>query len=203
VRQNGTAFWVRKKSRPFRFSVHDSRNPRRFDLIKANESTFFAQLRSPKEDSCEIGICIASGWQPASLRDCFADCCAWDVQTEIEHESIEMTGNSVFASKLRLQTFSVRAMMKKEMYHLKLLSTSNSSKRGQRTGICSQRWFYDSCQCNGFVLRVTHARTCYVPHKACEIRTFHNGHAFESKFAGDASLTEAPCRHRAWKCLLS
>jgi len=55
------------------------------------------------------------------------------------------------------------------MYHLKLLSTSNS-KWGQRTGICSQRWFYDSCQSNGFVLRVTHARTCHFPHKACEFR---------------------------------
>ena len=48
-------------------------------------------------------------------------------QTELEHESIEM-GNSVSASTVRSQTFSVRAIlkMKKDMYHLKLLSTSKS-----------------------------------------------------------------------------
>lgn len=46
----------------------------------------------------------------------------------------------------------------------------------------------------------------HMPRAAQSMRnpaTFHNGHAFESKFARDASLTEAPCRHSVWKCLLS
>ena len=98
------------------------------------------------------------------------------------------------ASTVRSQTFSVRAIlkMKKDMYHLKLLSTSKSpvALRSQNLNLpvilfLSIQWAI------GSVLRVFESYVCpHVPVPAAREfmripATFHNGDAF------DTSLTEA------------